>query len=259
MVEILDKFSAIFGLLSFILAALSIYLFLKSKKTKNPMYCIRSINLIGELYNKIDGLQINYQDKPISNVYSTNVAFWNNGKGVIHSDDISKTESIRVILPTGTILDKELVTTTSKSINFDIEQIGEDTIELSFDFLEKSDGAVINILHSSKSLKDIKLKGKIKGTKITQLYEKKGNGPKGSKRRKLTNLMFILLSYMLLGIFGIPSEELVGYTIANYSGLLAGITVLFIYIYLIYSEVDMPNKLSSYMETTGSLPKKVNE
>ncbi len=259
MFVILEKFSAMFGLMSFILAVLSIYLFLKSKKTKNPMYCIKSINLIGDLYNKIDGLQINYQGKPISNVYSTNIAFWNNGKGVIHYDDISKKESIRITIPKGKILDKEIVTTTNKSINFDIKQVDKHAVELSFDFLEKGDGAVINILHSSKTLKEIKLKGKIKGTKIDQLYEKEGNGPKGSKRRKLTNLMFILLSYMLLRIFNIPSEELVGYAIANYSGLLAGITVLFIFIYLIYSEVDMPDKLSPYMETTGSLPKKVSE
>ncbi len=259
MFEILDKFSALFGLLSFILAALSIYLFLKSKKIKNPMYCIRSINLIGDLYNRIDGLQINYMGEPISNVYSTNIAFWNNGKGVIHSDDISKTESLRVILPTGTILDKEIVTTTGKSINFNIEQIDEDAVELNFDFLEKGDGAVINILHSSESLKDIRLKGKIKGAKVTPLTVKTGNGPKGSKRRKLTNLMFVLLAYMFLRFVGIPPEEMVGTTIANYSSLFSGITVLFIYIYLIYSEVDMPDELASYMETTGSLPKKVEE
>jgi hypothetical protein len=244
--------------LSFILAVVSIYLFLRSKKEKKPMFCIRSINLIGDLYNKISGLEIYYKDNPVSNVFSTNIAFWNNGQEVINKNDISQTEKLRIVFPKGKILDKEIVTTTCNSINFNIEQKNENELILSFDFLEKNDGAVVNLLHTSKSLKDIKFIGKIKGVKISSLSEKNGNGPKGSNRRNLMNLIFILLAYTLLSFFAFPIESLIDPQLGNYSGLLSSISVLIIYLYLIYSEVKMPEKIYSYMNTTGSTPEKVN-
>jgi hypothetical protein len=182
MLELIEEFSAIFGLLSFILAVVSIYLFLKSKKEKKPMFCIRSINLIGDLYNEI---------------------------------------------------------------------------VLSFDFLEKNEGAVVNLLHTSKSLKDVKFTGKIKGVKIKSLSEKNGNGPKGSHRRVLINLVFILLAYTLMTFAGFPVESLIDPNLGNYSGLISSTSVLMIYLYLIYSEVKMPEEISSYMNTTGSTPEKV--
>ena len=128
MLALIEKFSALFGLLSFILAVISIYLFLKSKKEKKPMFCIRSINLIGNLYNKIGDLKVYYKDKPVSNVFSTNVAFWNNGGKVINKSDISRAEKLRVVFPKGKILDKEIVSTTSNSINFEIEQQNENEV-----------------------------------------------------------------------------------------------------------------------------------
>jgi len=258
MLALIEEFSALFGLLSFILAVVSIYLFLRSKKEKKPMFCIRSINLIGDLYNKISGLEIYYKDKAVSNVFSTNIAFWNNGQEVLNKNDISQTEKLRIVLPKGKILDKEIVTSTCNSINFNIEQKNENELILSFDFLEKNDGAVVNILHTSKSLKDIKFIGKIKGVKISSLSEKNGNGPKGSNRRNLMNLIFILLAYTLLSFFAFPLESLIDPKLGNYSGLLSSISILIIYLYLIYSEVKMPEKISSYMNTTGSTPEKVN-
>lgn len=258
MLALIEEFSALFGLLSFILAVVSIYLFLRSKKEKKPMFCIRSINLIGDLYNKISGLEIYYKDKTVSNVFSTNIAFWNNGQEVINKNDISQTENLRIIFPKGKILDKEIVTTTCNSINFDIEQINENELILSFDFLEKNDGAVVNLLHTSKSLKDVKFIGKIKGVKIYSLSEKNGNGPKGSQRRNLMNLIFILLAYTLLSFFAFPIENLIDPGLGNYSGLVSSISVLIIYLYLIYSEAKMPDELSSYMNTTGSTPEKVD-
>jgi len=258
MLELIEEFSAIFGLLSFILAVVSIYLFLKSKKEKKPMFCIRSINLIGDLYNEIGGLKVFYKDKPVSNVFSTNVAFWNNGGEVINKNDISQAEQLRVVFPKGKILDKEIVTTTSNSINFEIDQRNENEIVLSFDFLEKNEGAVVNLLHTSKSLKDVKFTGKIKGVKIKSLSEKNGNGPKGSHRRVLINLIFILLAYTLMTFAGFPVESLIDPNLGNYSGLISSTSVLMIYLYLIYSEVKMPEEISSYMNTTGSTPEKVD-
>lgn len=257
MLALIEEFSAIFGLLSFVLAVVSIYLFLRSKKEKKPMFCIRSINLIGDLYNKIGGLEIFYKDKPVSNVFSTNVAFWNNGGEVLNKNDISQTEQLRVVFPKGKILDKEIVTTTSNSTNFEIEQRNENEVILSFDFLEKNEGAVVNLLHTSKSLKDVKFIGKIKGVKIKSLSEKNGNGPKGSHRRILINIVFILLAYTLLTFFGFPIEKLIAPDLGNYSGLISSTSVLVIYLYLIYSEVKMPEEISSYMNTTGSIPEKV--
>jgi hypothetical protein len=113
-------------------------------------------------------------------------------------------------------------------------------------------------MHTSKSIKDIKFIGKIKGVKISSLSEKNGNGPKGSLRRYLLNLIFILLAYTLLSFFSFPIESLINSNLGNYSGLISSISVLIIYLYLIYSEVKMPEELYSYMNTTGSIPEKVD-
>lgn len=154
--------SAIVTILSFLAA---IFLYFKAKKVKKPRYAIRSINFLKDSANKIEGLQIMYSSQPVQNVTITKVAFWNDGNETINGNDIANADPIEIRLKEGfMILESKIIYEKNNANLLTIQKAENDTIlYIKFDYLDRGEGAVIQLLHTGNSSEDVIISGTIKG------------------------------------------------------------------------------------------------
>lgn len=158
-------YNGIVGIFGVLGVLLSIYFYYKSKKVKDPRYVIRSGNLISGPTQKIAPLEILFKNKPISNFSVSKVAFWNEGRDTIHKTDIAAADPLTItMLGKSEILDATVIYRSKDATQFDIE-VSKDCrkLKIYFDYLDKCEGGVIQILHSGKSSDDLRMGGTIKG------------------------------------------------------------------------------------------------
>lgn len=143
---------------------LTIIFYDKGKKVKLPYYAVKSYNIIKDLDSTIDLLEVLYSGKRIENFTATKIAFWNAGNDTINSDDITSTNPLTINITEGyKILNAKILQVIEPANQFEIDIIDDMSIGIHFDYLDKNQGAIIQLLHTGKSEKDIEIKGKIKG------------------------------------------------------------------------------------------------
>lgn len=156
-------------ILSFLLTLLSVILaiafFIRSKRAKEPRFAIRSFNLVRDFVGRLEALEMLYAGQRIGNLTVTKIAFWNNGAETMNQEDIASADPLVAKLKEEyTILDASVLFMKNDANQFSID-VSEDGSQLllTFDYLDKDEGAVIQILHTGKSSKDVELSGTIKG------------------------------------------------------------------------------------------------
>jgi hypothetical protein len=200
------------NILFLILALLGIiatfYFYFKSIRKKDPTFSIRSINLIKDKINKIEGLEIKYQEDKIKNLSISKIAFYNNGKDTIKSSDVASKNRIRIEITKGNkILDSDIVFEKNKSNNFNVN-LKKNIVEIDFDYFDFGEGIVIQIVHTGKSSEDLTVNGSIHGVK--NLKEKSLNKSFIKKILKPSNKVFDKLlpkkskNFLLFILFIIP-------------------------------------------------------
>lgn len=189
------SFSFIIGL---ILAVIGIYATIKSKKDKKPSYALWGFNLVKNFKYNIESLEMLHKGEKIENLTVTKLAFWNAGRETINNQDIVTIDPPRIIIKDeGEILDAKIIDINNPSNNFSIDISKEkNSILLNFDYIDKNDGIILQILHTNLSPKSLELIGKIKGS----IYSKKKIIPKKSISLKqfLLSIGPILLIILLL-------------------------------------------------------------
>ena len=164
------------GLIGIILAVIffasTIIFAVRSARRKTPVYFYNTKKIIGLGADAPSEIKIFFRDKPVTEVYRTTITFFNRGNEVIRSDDV--TEKVTFLFKGVHILDQpNVVATSKKAIKFLVKQVikdGDDAIELSFLYLDRKDGAVIEVLHTANVEMDCK--GNIIGVKkIAQIDE----------------------------------------------------------------------------------------
>mgnify|MGYP001130975202 CR=1 FL=1 len=157
------------SIVSFIIAilgvALAIIFYIKGKKVKLPYYAVRSINIVRDSGSWIDSLKIHYSGQLIENLTVTKIAFWNAGRDTIDSRDIASAEPLTVRVKEGyKILDAKILHEKNKANKFSITTSTDQSyVTPLFDYVDKDEGVVIQLIHTGKSGKDIEFDGKIKG------------------------------------------------------------------------------------------------
>ncbi len=144
---------------------LTIIFGLKSLKRKYPRIEMKSSNLIDHFISKYKGLKIKLNDHDCENMTVTKIAFWNKGRDTINNSDITTIDKLIIKTNDGVkMFAAEIIKTVNKANNFKIYQINNFS-EVSFDFeyLDKNEGAVIQIIHSGKDSGDLTINGTIKG------------------------------------------------------------------------------------------------
>ncbi len=159
----------------------TIILALKLVKKRQPVWAYKTTKIIGlgsdappdlkhqylllAILFPLPELKLTFNEQPVSDVYRTRFILFNKGIEAILKDNV--TESIAIHFKGANILRQPTILAKSrKGIGLSAKQVVKDrdnAIEISFQYLDHNDGAVIEVLHTTTS-QDIKPSGNIIGT-----------------------------------------------------------------------------------------------
>lgn len=149
---------AIFGIV------LAVFFYIRSRRNKEPVYTKKSFNIIQDFSSKLTDLAIKYKNESVNNLTITKIAFWNDGRDTINMVDVAEADPLRIsITDDSKILSAEVIYSGNPANRFRISDIKENSVKLLFDYIDKNEGGIIQIIHTGKSSKNIDVKGIIKG------------------------------------------------------------------------------------------------
>ena len=170
--ELIEQIYPNLGVISLLVAIffgiMTIYFYYHPQKQKIPCFAIKNFNLIRNLGKKFENIQMRYGTDPIDNFSATKIAFWNGGKDTIKYDrDIAPADPLIIKIADGKkILDAEKIFEKNPINRFNVEISADKShVKLFFDYIDKNDGVVIQILHTGTRASDIKLYGTVEGVK----------------------------------------------------------------------------------------------
>ncbi len=144
---------------------LAVFFYIKSRRNKRPVYIKRSANIIQDFSSKLSDLIIKYKNETVINLTITKITFWNDGRETINNTDIAEADPIRILASSDTkILSAKVIYCSNPANRFCISDIEDgNSFKLSFDYIDKNEGGIVQIIHTGKSSQDINVKGIIKG------------------------------------------------------------------------------------------------
>lgn len=138
--------------------------YFKSKRIRKPKFFVWSFNLIKDASKKLKKLEVIYSKKKIENLTVTKIAFWNDGKETIRKDDIPQAAPLKIVINNKyKILEAEVIKRTNEENLVKVIKKNNKSIIVTFDYLDKGEGATIQVIHTGQSSEDINFIGKIKG------------------------------------------------------------------------------------------------
>lgn len=211
----LDTLLGIAGVVLGALGLAAAYIFYrKSIRTKEPMYWMRSENLIRDNISTITGLRILYNNESIVNLTSTNVAFWNRGAETIDSRDRVVSNPLRI----GTsqnikILDAKIILENNPSsrMHISLEADGSSAYIL-FDYLDKGHGCIIKVLHTGLDSSDLSLNGDIKGARLEKVK------PRGRMLQFISTIVILIITIAIFAL--LPTGNISGLDLLAIAGLI---------------------------------------
>ena len=142
---------------------LAIFFYRKGRKEKLPRYDLRSNNVVRDLSGRYESLQMFYGGKQVQNLTVTRVILWNAGRETIRDTDVATSAPI-VIRPVGScsILDARVVQENNSASKFSISTGPHPEVRCQFEYLDRDQGAVVQVVHTGKSSSDLEIAGTIK-------------------------------------------------------------------------------------------------
>jgi hypothetical protein len=179
-----------------------VVLYVRGRRTKAPLWSIKTSNLIRNYKKKLPSLDISYKGKPAENVSISRILFWNGGPDAIRRQDIEDVpESTRLRIETVGkevyILDVTIIETNcSANQLLASEPKDQRSSFISFAFLNRGQGGVFQVVHTGVADKDIRLTGEIVGAGVPHRTRiKVPRNPKARTiRQKLAALPLWVLS-----------------------------------------------------------------
>ena len=161
-------FKAISFTLTLIAIVLAFYFYNKGKMIREPRWSIITANLIQNYDSKIADLKVLYKGGDIENLSISKIAIWNNGAMTILNTDIPQTHPLEIVGNENVrLLDVKLLAANNEANQFSATMAsGGQSVFLNFDYLDKAQGAVVQIIHTGTSSDDLKLTGAVKGAQL---------------------------------------------------------------------------------------------
>lgn len=176
----------------------AVYTWVKGKSRKELSYITASYPLIESGKRAIPKVKIHYNDEEIRDLSITKFAVWNSGNEVLNDVDIVSSKCLRIESKhEQQILEAMIVAESEESNHFRVENKTHDQIDIAFDYAEKQDGFVIQILHTG-DIDDLRMTCKIKGGK-----ELRNIRPKVRRRvrRMLSKILYpVMTAYLAITI-----------------------------------------------------------
>lgn len=188
---------SLIGIPSFIFA---IYTWFKGKNKKRISTEKKSYRIVKKSKRSIDRLKLFFDKKEIEDVAITQIALWNSGNEVIRKDDIASERHLCIKSKNdANILDAEIAVESETSNKFKINSVTSECIELDFEFFDKKEGIVVQVIHTGSGL-DIVPDCKIIGGEL--LKGEKSNSKVRSIRNRIKNhvdkrIVFIVYEIIL--------------------------------------------------------------
>lgn len=191
---------------------LSYYFYRKSIRIKEPVYAIKSNNLISGSKSNYEYLKVLYKNKKVENFTVSRFLFYNRGAETITKQDIETINRLRIIGKDEVeILDAKILQVNNPSNNFDLFLDKKPFIELKkknylidFEYIDKNHGVVFEVIHTGLSSDDLYITGDIKGVqKILELpVQFMSASPTGKRIAILAGITFVpLLLVFSMAIF----------------------------------------------------------
>jgi len=221
MVQFFQQISPIATPIAIISVILMVVFYLRGKRVRKPTYFIKSNNLVTGFSKKLDKLQLLYGKTSIENLTVSKIAFWNGGAETIEASNIVEADPLRIEAGDDCdILDAYIIQENNKANKFQIELVNSKLVKILFDYLEKREGGVIQVIHTGKESTDIKLEGLVKGAGkpqssyssdlLTKIIRKLPTSPKAkkespTKQRRIFGIASLI--YAIFLIIPIASEK----------------------------------------------------
>jgi hypothetical protein len=143
---------------------LAVFFYIRSRRNKEPVYTKKSFNIIQDFSSKLTDLAIIYKNESVTNLTITKIAFWNSGRETINMVDVAEADPLRISITNNSkILSAEVIYSGNPANKFRISEIKDNSVKLLFDYIDRNEGGIIQIIHTGKSSEDIDVKGIIKG------------------------------------------------------------------------------------------------
>jgi hypothetical protein len=151
---------------------LALVFYLKGKRDKEPHWSIQTVNLFKDYSGTVAGLDIQYLGDKVRDLSVSKIAFWNHGALTIDLADLVPADRLRLeARGKGRILSTKLISTNNKASQPLLSaSLEKDQAFLQFEYLDRGQGFVIQVIHEGTSSNDLDLKGAIKGvTRIRKI------------------------------------------------------------------------------------------
>jgi hypothetical protein len=264
---ILNGLGFILGLISLILG----YIFYREGlRLKKPFWNIRSNNLVQDFSSALSDLTIAYKGEKVENITISRIIFWNGGKDTINASDIPRTDPLKIVATANNVLlDIQLLSTNSAPSSFSVSLQPDKTCALlNFEYLDYSQGAILQIIHTGTSSSHLSIVGTVKGTKVRKKYLtpadrlplptpkeiddlilKRFSPPTRRRIIAMVSYLIIMLTFISAFLLIIPWASINPYkTTLGFSTLVLGICSFFAIGFTINKQNLLPPGLETYFD-----------
>lgn len=134
-----------------------------NKEKKEFSFCLKSNHLIRGKRSKFEKLSITYDGQQIEDLCVSKFTVWNSGNRTLNRTDMVESKELTIsVADECKILDVELIACSEKTNNFSVKIENEQTVKVLFEYADKKEGVVIQIIHTGND-EDIQIDCKIKG------------------------------------------------------------------------------------------------
>lgn len=161
-----NLYVTLFGIISGIIGIiLSFVFYYKARKVKRLKVEKKSFLVYSNFLAKVPRVKILYDLNEVKQLSITQIAIYNCGDLTIEDSDIVPLDPICIesIDESISILNIEVTQSNEHSNNFKLKKLNDNKFILLFDYIDKNEGILLNVVHTGATEKDIVVKGKLKG------------------------------------------------------------------------------------------------
>lgn len=196
-------------ILGAIIGIITSYIFFAISRTRSRInYQTSNLQIIGNISLKLpQDFEVTVAGVKINSLQKSQIVIWNGGNTTITGENIVKEDPLKIVFSPGTKIFDINITGLSRKVNkFTVRHLRNDLTEneilLNFDFLDKEDGIMIEVLHT-ESAQEPKLIGTIKGLKNGIKNKGQINYFEQNKKKSLLkaafNWLIALIASFLIG------------------------------------------------------------
>ena len=248
-------------------AIIGVLLYLATRRVQDPSWARRSNNVLRDHVSRIEGVNITFDGQSVSSLTISRIVLWNRGRDAISSSDI--TEPIKLVAVGDIeILETRILQVTRPANLFELSDTrGGTECEVSFHYLGHGDGAVIQVIHTGVSSRNLDMTGQFKNAgrvtrrNISVPRPQEGSGPRAFTRllarRGVTRPQLVgeMIGWLAVGVFFgavFLAPSLTG-EVRPVSGLVLG-SLAIVFSLIVAANVwskRAPTGLDSYLEDLG--------